>query len=110
MSALISHGGSGKSTYSISAGLCIANGSGKFGDNEIHESCNVWNYNREDSKKELQRRIFAISKTLKIDLTKMKNKFHYTSGKSKQIVKFVLSIFQDIFYHQLPSNDCLVCL
>ena len=86
VSALISHGGSGKSTYSISAGLCIANGSEKFGNNMIHESGSVWIYNREDNPQELQRRIFACAKTLKIDLSKMKHQLRYTSGKSKQIV------------------------
>jgi len=86
VSALISHGGSGKSTYSISGGLSITAPLEKFGNNEVHESGNVWIYNREDNKQELQRRIFACAKTLKIDLSKMKHQLRYTSGKSKQIV------------------------
>jgi hypothetical protein len=76
----LSPGGRGKSLVGITDAIAIATGVNLLGD-EVVEQGNVWYYNTEDPRDEIQMRVAAICQHHGIDLESLKGKVKYSSGR-----------------------------
>jgi hypothetical protein len=83
---LVAPGGQGKSTFTIQLGLSIAAGRSWGPLNVARGGGAVWIWNNEDDIDELNRRIYAASKTMGIPLKDVVGRFYRNSGAEKRLM------------------------
>ncbi|MCB8880103.1 AAA family ATPase [Acidisoma cellulosilytica] len=85
VSVLVAPGGTGKSSYAMAVGLCLATGNSFLGEH-IFERVNVACLNLEDPIDELDRRLAALMIRHQIDETDVENRFFMHSGESRTVI------------------------
>jgi len=103
LSVLYSPGGVGKSTFTLLEALAIISGKALTGF-DVAAPGNVWIYNTEDPKDEIERRIQAMAQHHNIDLKTTKHEIFFSSSHS---APFVVAI-KDKRSGQISKNNALV--
>jgi hypothetical protein len=90
VSVLVAPGGTGKSSYAMAVGLCLATGQDFLGEH-IFQRVNVACLNLEDPIDELDRRLAALMIRHRIDETEVDGRFFMHSGETRRVVMAALS-------------------
>ena len=90
VSVLVAPGGTGKSSYAMAVGLCLATGQDFLGEH-IFQRVNVACLNLEDPIDELDRRLAALMIRHRIDETDVDGRFFMHSGETRKVVMASLS-------------------
>ena len=90
VSVLVAPGGTGKSSYAMAVGLCLATGNDFLGEH-IFQRVNVACLNLEDPIDELDRRLAALMIRHRVDETEVDGRFFMHSGETRKVVMASLS-------------------